>query len=388
MSIAELLQPVIERRPDDLAPEPKRRSLRPSVAAMLVFAVTRVLALGATGILLRHGRFTSIHVSLWGFMTKYFDGGLYDNIAAHGYTTTVDYRWFPGYPLVMDTIAWLTGAAAAGVIVVIVAGLVAAAGLMRLGMLLTSDRRISLLMVALWAVAPGALVLSMTYSEALFSALAVWALVALVERRWLTAGALTLAAGAVHSTAVVLMAAVGVAALIAIGQAPRLHDSWRPIAAMVMAPLGLLGFFTFAGVAQGHFTAWLTDEKSGGMSFDFGVTTVRMIKYTLLWWPRPFVVLTVLALIAGCMLMLWSLTERMPPYLYVYTAGVVILAMGTNAFYLGSKPRLLLPAFLLALPLARLLAPARNVVLIPLLVTLALASAWFSLLLMSVGWAP
>jgi Mannosyltransferase (PIG-V) len=391
MTRAELLQPVIDRSPKRLAWKPDGQSLRPSTLAMLVFAVTRIIALGTAGILVGHGRFASIHQTFWQFMTRYWDGGIYDRIAAHGYTSTVYYRWFPGYPLVMDLISWLTGAAAAGVIVVIIAGFVAAAGLMRLGMLLTSDSRISLLLVALWAVAPGAIVLSMTYSEALFSALAVWALVALVERRWLTAGVLTLAAGAVHSTAVVLMAAVGVAALIAVIQAPRatwFQESWRPIAAVVMAPLGLLGFFTFAGVAQGHFTAWVTDEKAGGMSFDWGVTTVRMIKYTLLWWPRPFVVLTVLVLIAAVMLMLWTLTERIPVYLYVYTVGVVILALGTNAYYMGSKPRLLLPAFLLALPLARILAPVRNIVLIPLIIILALASAWFSLFLMSIGWAP
>jgi hypothetical protein len=42
-------------------------------------------------------------------------------------------------------------------------------------------------MAALWAVAPGSIVLSMLYSEALFCALAIWSLIALVERRWLTA---------------------------------------------------------------------------------------------------------------------------------------------------------------------------------------------------------
>jgi hypothetical protein len=365
--------------------------LRASVAAILVYAATRFIAVATTGVLLRHGRYTTIHQTLWQWMTRYFDGGLYDAIAAHGYAKAVDFRWFPGYPMAMDTIAWITGVAVAGVVVAFVAGLVAAAGLMRLGMRLTGDRRVSLLLVALWAVAPGALVLSMTYSEALFCALAAWALVALVERRWLTAGVLTLVAGAVHSTAVVLMVAVGVAALIAVAQTPRAQwvtDAWRPVAAVAMAPLGLLGFFVFAAASQGRFTAWVADEKSGGMSFDWGVSTARAIKFTLVSWPRPYELLTVLALIAAVLLMLWSLSERVPPYLYVYTVGVVILAMGTNAHYLGSKPRLMLPAFLLALPLAKALAPARNIVLFPLIVILAVASAWFSLFLMSIGWAP
>ena len=77
----------------------------------------------------------------------------------------------------------------------------AAWGLTRLGLKLTRDPRISLLLVAIWAVAPGSVALSMTYAEALFCALAIWALFALASGRWLTAGLLTLAAGTVRSTA-------------------------------------------------------------------------------------------------------------------------------------------------------------------------------------------
>ena len=43
---------------------------------------------------------------------------------------------------------------------------------------------------------------------------------------------------------------------------------------------------------------------------------------------------------------------------------------------------------LLGLPLARLLAPARTWVLIPLIAMFAVASTWFGLYLMTVGWAP
>jgi hypothetical protein len=397
MSSTELLPPDTGARRNRLVSTATRLVSTPdggylrASAAVLVFAATRVLAVLTTATLLHHGRFAAIHESLWSWMTKYWDGSFYEAIAAHGYARVVDDRWFPGYPMMMDVIAWIIGVAAAGVVVTLVAGFVAAAGLMRLGMLLTGDRRVSLLIVALWGVAPGALVLSMTYSEALFSALAVWALVAIFERRWLTAGVLTLAAGGVHSTAVVLMVSLGVAALITVARTPRaqwLRESWRPIVAVLMAPLGLIGFFAFVGASQGRFNAWLTNEKSDGMSFDWGVGTARAIKYTLVEWARPYELLTVLVLVAALVLTAWVLTERMPAYLYVYTVGVVVLAMGTNAYYLGSKPRFLLPAFLLALPLARALSTARNILLFPLIAVLAIASAWFSLYLMSIGWAP
>ena len=49
---------------------------------------------------------------------------------------------------------------------------------------------------------------------------------------------------------------------------------------------------------------------------------------------------------------------------------------------------LLLPAVLLALPAARLLAPVRTWVLVPLIAVLAAGAAWLGVYIMSIGWAP
>ena len=126
-----------------------------------------------------------------------------------------------------------------------VAGLAAAWGLTALGMKLTGDPRISLLMVAIWAVAPSSTVLSMMYAEALFCALAIWALVALVSRRWLTAGLLTLAAGTVRSTALALILTVCAAALIAVIQAVRARQPfaqwWRTAGRRAAGSAGAAG---------------------------------------------------------------------------------------------------------------------------------------------------
>jgi hypothetical protein len=68
---------------------------------------------------------------------------------------------------------------------------------------------------------------------------------------------------------------------------------------------------------------------------------------------------------------------------------VVVTALVTSANWVSSKPRFLLPAVLLALPVARLLAPLRTSVLVPLICVLAVATTWFGLyLLVVVGWAP
>jgi hypothetical protein len=275
-----------------------------------------------------------------------------------------------------------------------VAGLAAAWGLTTLGLKLTGDPRISLLMVAIWAVAPSSTVLSMMYAEALFCALAIWALVALVSRRWLTAGLLSLAAGTVRSTALAVILTICAAALIAVIQAVRARQPftqwWRPLAAVLIAPLGLLGYLGYVALATHRLDGWFWVEKhTCHMIFDWGTSTLRVARGTLLDAPAVDDVLVVGALSAAVLLMLWSLTERIPVYLHVYTIVVVFLALTTSANWISSKPRFVLPAVLLALPLARLLAPVRTWVLVPLLGVLAVATTWFGLYLILIArWTP
>jgi hypothetical protein len=381
-------------------PEPPRLSL--PTGGMLIFAGIRVLSVAIAALLLGHGKYRLVHWSLVRWMRS-SDGGHYTAIAAHGYTYPAGqlahasvFSWFPGYPAVIDSIAWLPGVTivAAGLVVTAVAGLAAAWGLTALGMKLTGDPRISLLMVAIWAVAPSSTVLSMMYAEALFCALAIWALVALVSRRWLTAGGLTLAAGTVRSTALALILALCAAALLAVIQAVRARQPfavwWRPLAAVLLAPLGLLGYLGYVALATHRLDGWFWVEKhTCHMVFDWGTSTLRVVKGTLLGTPSVADVLVVGAIIAAALLMLWSLTERIPVYLHVYTVVVVIMALSTSANWISSKPRFMLPAVLLALPVARLLAPVRTSVLVPLIGVLAAATTWFGLYLTVIArWTP
>ena len=370
------------------------------VAAIAIFTSIRLLALGVSAFLLPRGKFQTLHYSLWHLITSW-DSVRYLNIAAQGYSYVpgdlrhdVIFAWFPGYPAAIDTLSWVPGVGAdrAALAVTIAAGLAAAWGLARLGLTLTGDRRISLLMVALWAVAPGSLVWTMLYSEALFCALAVWSLVALVERRWLTAAGLAILAGTVRSTALALVAAVAVAALIPLIRAARIRESigswWRPAVALLAAPLGLLGYWGYSAWATHHLAGFAWVEKNAHNSFDWGKGIILAAKSAIISVPTAPVALTLLVLAAAVTLTACSLTERIPVYLHVYTLAVVVLALAPGPYYLGSKPRFLLPAMLLGLPLARLLARAPGWVLIPLFAVLAAASTWFGIYLMTIGWAP
>ncbi len=371
-----------------------------ALAAILVFAAIRLLALGVSAFLLPRGKFQTLHYSLWHLIASW-DGASYLTIAAHGYSYVpgdlrhdVIFAWFPGYPAAIDTLSWIPGVGAdrAALTVTLAAGLAAAWGLARLGLTLTGDRRISLLMVALWAVAPGSLVWTMLYSEALFCALAVWSLVALVERRWLTAAALTIAAGTVRSTAIALVAAIAVAALPPVIRAVRAGEPvaawWRPATSVLAAPLGLLGYWAYSAWATHHLAGFGWVEKNAHNNFDFGKGIIVAARTAIISGPTAPVALTLLVIAAGVTLTACSLTERIPGYLHAYTLVVVVLALTPGPDFLGSKPRFLLPAMLLGLPLARLMTRARIWVLIPLFAVLAAASTWFGMYLMTVGWAP
>ena len=105
--------------------------------------------------------------------------------------------------------------------------------------------------------------------------------------------------------------------------------------------------------------------------------------------PSVAQILVIGTVIAAVLLMFWSLTERIPVYLHVYTVVVVVLAVPTSAKWISSKPRFLLPAVLLALPVARLLASLRTAVLVPLVGVLTVATTWFCLYVTVIAkWTP
>ena len=371
------------------------RSVRlplPATAAVVYLGI-RMLGLGVVAFLLRHGAYQRAHLSLEQWIIG-GDGGFYRAIAAHGYQLThlSLYASFPGYPAAIDSLAWLPGVsiALAGFAVTVLAGLAAAWGLATLGLKLTADSRISLIMVAIWAVAPGCNALSRVHSEALFCALAVWALVALVDRRWLTAGILVMLAGTVRSTALALVAAVVVAVVLALIQAARTRQRigawWRPVAALLLAPLGLLGYWAYVARVTHQPEGWFWIQKHRFQtSFDWGNSTIRVISGTFLGRLSAAELLIVLAILAAAALTVWSLTERVPVYLHVYTVVVAVVAFAISANWLSEKPRYFLPAFLLALPVARLLAPLRTSVLVPLIVVLTIASTWMGVYLLVIA---
>jgi hypothetical protein len=159
---------------------------------------------------------------------------------------------------------------------------------------------------------------------------------------------------------------------------------------VLIAPLGLLGYWGYVAWVSGRLDGWFWIERQTcHIYFDAGRGTLRLGWNAIMNGPTAPIALVLLLLAAVIALIAWGATERLPAAPNAYTIAIVVIAIGVSANWVGAKPRLLLPAVLLGLPLARLLAPLRGWLLWPLVAIIAAASTWFGLyLLVIIGWAP
>jgi len=370
---------------------PHRRTVaRRRVLAALAPAVVH-LAVRAVGVAVLALMAAERGTSLTGEVRSW-DGLWLLSIAQHGYdgvpaslvdafgrhTADTPYAFFPGYPAAIAAVGPVTGGnlLAAALLVTTVAGVVAAYGLTRLGELVPGgSRRAGLLLVALFAAAPMGVVLSMAYTEALFCALAVWALVGVLRRQWLLAGLCSAAAGLVRPTGSALALAVGLAALVAV---VTRRDGVRPWLAVVLAASGLLGYLGYVGWRTGTPLGWFDIQRTGwGSRFDAGVSLARFVGRTLSGGHELYDLAVLLTLIGSVVLLAVAVRMRLPWPLLVY-AAVVLLTVWCSDGQIHSRVRLIMPAFpLLLLPVALGLARRRTGTAVAVVVAVVLASAWF-----------
>lgn len=300
---------------------------------------------------------------------------LVDALGRH--TPDTAYAFFPGYPATVAAVGLLTGGdlLAAALLVTAVAGLLAAFGLVRLTELVPGgSRRAGLLLVALFAAAPMGVVLSMAYTEALFCAFAVWALVGVLRRQWLLAGLCSAAGGLVRPTGSALALAVGLAALVAVVDR---RDGLRPWVAGVLAASGLLGYLGYVGWRTGAPTGWFDIQRTGwGSQFDAGASLVRFVGRALSTGHEIYDLAVLVTLIGSLLLLVIAVRMRLPWPLLVYTAAVLITVWCSDG-QVHSRVRLLMPAFPLLIPVALGLARRRTATAVAVVVAAALASAWF-----------
>jgi hypothetical protein len=387
------MQPV-SARTRDRSTAPSDRSDRASraVAArrftkpVAVYVVAHAALLTVTWLFLTHAHIPLVRALYSG------DGGWYVAVASLGYEHHLTYvspgvagqmriAFFPLLPLLIrgvTDVTWL-GGFAAGLLITAVASLFAAAGIYAL-VTRYAGHATALATVALWATMPTAFFQSMIYSEAVYTALGAWALYALLESRWLTAGGLTVAAGLTRPAAVALVAVVCAACTVAV---VRNRGRWRAAAGLLVAPCGLAGYLLWVGVRLHNLDAWFISQRAAGWqsSFDFGRQTLRVVSgiaaLRLGWQATSYDIVTLFLLACLALALAMALDGRTPLPLRVWTWLGILLAIGSTGPWF-SKARFMLPYFPLLVPLASVLARARrrNQIVAALLVLLV--SGWWA----------
>jgi hypothetical protein len=391
----------------DLAtrPAPLPGTLRRAAPALAGYVAVRALGLVALA-LWSAARGTSPHALL----TARWDALWYERVAALGYGYEVrlpngdvhsNLAFFPLLPWLERLGAALTPLSYAdtGLLVSTLASLAAAWGIFAvadhvygrneeegakrgLGKVM-GDGRAGVYAVLVWAVLPVAIVQSMAYSESLFTALAAWALYAVLTGRWVTAGVLASLAGLTRPVGAAVVAAVWAAAVSSYlreRRTPaadgRCAERVRRILGMVLSPLGTAGYVLWVGHRTGRGPLGYLDVQAGWRNgFDGGYAFARFVaaKFTSLSSVPAGV-----GLLIGVVLIVWlyvvCVRQGQPLPLLVYAGVVTALALCASSYF-GSKPRLLMPAFPLLLPLARAFAGARRSRSAAVLGGVALASA-------------
>ncbi|AVV43470.1 mannosyltransferase family protein [Streptomyces sp. ID05-04B] len=392
---------------DVRATHPGSAALRRAAPALLGYAAVRALGLLALALWS-----ADRDKSAYTLLTARWDALWYTRVAELGYGYEVrlangdvhsNLAFFPLLPWLERLLHATTplSYAGAGFTVSVVASLAAAWGIFAVADHVYG-RRAGVCAVLVWAVLPVGIVQSMAYSESLFTALAAWSLYAVLTDRWVTAGMLASLSGLTRPVGLAVVAAVWAAgstsllhgrrtpgtgpfvrtrgtALVPGAQGPG-HAS-RPSAeaasgrgatvheprvapralGMLLAPLGAAGYVLWVGHRTGRGPLGYLDVQAGWRNgFDGGYAFARFVADKFTAFPSA---LAGVGLIVGVALLLWlyavCVRQRQPLPLLVYAGVVLALALCASSYF-GSKPRLLLPAFPLLLPLALALARLRT----------------------------
>ncbi|GAA1885974.1 hypothetical protein [Streptantibioticus ferralitis] len=316
-----------------------------------------------------------------------WDNEWYVSIAEQGYPHSFSYdangqltgntlAFFPLYPLLIKVVGTLTGLGgqSASIAVAWLASAGGAVAVYRLGLRLYGERA-ALCLVLLVFTQPMAITLWIGYSESLFLLLAACCLLAAHRRAWLTAGGLAFLAGLTRSTGVAVALALAVAALPPMWRARRID--WRALAGVAVGLLGVPLYVAWVGLRLGRLDAWLTIQRAGWhTAWDWGYATWQFLADTLQrghdWVP----VATAVLLVALAAAAVTAVLRRPWPPLAVYGLLVFALTVGQTNYY-HSKLRLLVPALLTLVPLARAFGKAGPRSAAPAAAVFALFGTWF-----------
>lgn len=254
------------------------------LAVVVLFVLSRVPAI--IGFLAAQ-RAEGVPASLVAAQQRW-DGWWYLYLAEFGYPSDLNlpdrpnygpWGFFPTWPMIIRVVSRVLHVdhAVAGLVVASLFGVALALVLRRFAARFVGDRT-ALVVVALFLFFPGAVVLSVPYTEAAFLFFAVAALDALVRERWVIASLAVFGACCIRSTGVAVLAAV-VVQLVIVGRRWWMSEPRRAVPWLAALPLaaGAVGFalsFGYAYVRTGRPLIWLEAQRQWNQTLDFGIELI------------------------------------------------------------------------------------------------------------------
>ncbi len=340
--------------PADAAP-PSGRAAPPRrwfpTTALVAYLACRVLTVVGVAVADR-----TTHNSIVADLTTW-DGAWFLRVVRHGYPAHLPMvgghvaanpiAFFPLLPLVvrgLDSLGFDPGVAA-----LVLSGVTGATAVVAVGSLahrMAGDapaRRAALL----FAVFPGTFAFSFVYSEGIVVTCVGFGLVALIDRRWWSAGVL----GAVATAASPVALAFVVSCAWSGGRAAWVDRRPGPLAAPLLAPLGAGAYMVYLWAHTGTPNAWRLTERGGWTSYPSVVYPFRIV-WTFLRDPMA-PTLTGQILLAGTVVAVLGVVlmvqERQPVPVLLY--GFCALGAAAVSQPVGLRPRFLMLAFPLVIAL-------------------------------------
>jgi hypothetical protein len=329
--------------PPGFWPQVRRAHLAPLARPIGFFLLSRIAVLFAALV----SKWIFPRLSIPATLGGSWDGGWYLHIAQYGYPdrlvnqgTGSSWAFLPAFPWVIRGAVTVTGLSYshAAILVTFVLGAASAVAVW-LAVREIFGPAIADRSVLFFVFFPTAFVLSMTYTEGLFLSAAGFCLYALSRRFWITASIFAIVASLTRNFGVVLIACVVVAAIPVI---VKEHKA-RPVVALVLSPLGLIGWMAYSWDRVGTPLAFVKAESYwGGAHFIWFLAPFRSLRH-LFGGAQAFKVapdvLAVAALVFVIVGLVWLAQAQMrgvgiPLFWWVFTVGS---ALGTLSPYWPSS---------------------------------------------------
>ena len=304
-----------------------------------------------------------LHRQSWTHVFYRWDAQWYDSVATHGYNyvshdkgrSLSNEAFFPLFPYLEKLVSKFTSFSyiESGILISGISGLVAALMIYKSVELFNSES-VAFLTVVIWALLPISYVQMLSYSETIFTALCATALYFSLKKSFLRAAFCASFAGLTRPSGMAVSVAVMVATFLYIRRHRYSRRDPAAVLAIFVAPLGWLSFVGFLAIKHHNIFAYFQIQRNWNNGFDGGLHFLQWIWKQLS--HHPFTgLLLVLGVVFVVLLLVAAIKGGQPTEVLIFSAAIVFISFTTSGYF-GSKPRYLMPAFPLLIPIAHWLA--------------------------------